>query len=118
MRPGRNFERLLREALAPVEPPADLVERLESTLKSITEMAAEELEDVGAVGDARPAQLGAPGGGARGWQRGGGRAGAAARPAARRNPPSGPALCATWLGDACAISVARRASSSEIAERA
>jgi hypothetical protein len=39
-----NFERLLREALAPVEPPADLANRLESTLTSITELAAEELE--------------------------------------------------------------------------
>ena len=39
-----NFESLLREALAPVEPPADLVERVESTLTSITEMAADELE--------------------------------------------------------------------------
>lgn len=39
-----NFEGLLREALAPVDPPADLVERLESTLTSITEMAADELE--------------------------------------------------------------------------
>ncbi len=39
-----NFEGLLREALAPVEPPADLAERLESTLRSITEMAADELE--------------------------------------------------------------------------
>ncbi len=39
-----NFEGLLREAFAPVEPPADLVERLESTLTSITEMAADELE--------------------------------------------------------------------------
>jgi hypothetical protein len=39
-----NFEGLLREALAPVEPPADLAVRLESTLTSITEMAADELE--------------------------------------------------------------------------
>jgi hypothetical protein len=39
-----NFEGLLREALAPVEPPADLVERLEETLTSITELAADELE--------------------------------------------------------------------------
>jgi hypothetical protein len=39
-----NLEGLLREALAPVEPPADLVERLEGTLTSITEMAADELE--------------------------------------------------------------------------
>ena len=39
-----NFEGLLREALAPVEPPEDLIERLESTLMSITELAADELE--------------------------------------------------------------------------
>jgi len=39
-----TFESLLREALAPVEPPADLVERLEGALTSITEMAADELE--------------------------------------------------------------------------
>jgi hypothetical protein len=41
---AHNLEGLLREALAPVEPPADLVERLEDTLTSITEMAADELE--------------------------------------------------------------------------
>lgn len=39
-----NFEGLLREALAPVEPPEDLVQRLESTLTAITELAADELE--------------------------------------------------------------------------
>ncbi len=39
-----NFESLLREALSPVEPPEDLVLRLESTLQSITELAADELE--------------------------------------------------------------------------
>jgi hypothetical protein len=39
-----NFESLLRRALAPVEPPADLVGRLEQGLTSITELAAEELE--------------------------------------------------------------------------
>jgi hypothetical protein len=39
-----GFEGLLREALTPVEPPEDLVERLESTLTSITELAADELE--------------------------------------------------------------------------
>jgi hypothetical protein len=39
-----HFEGLLREALAPVEPPEDLAERLESTLTSITAMAADELE--------------------------------------------------------------------------
>jgi hypothetical protein len=39
-----NFEGLLREALAPVEPPADLVKRLEGTLTTITALAADELE--------------------------------------------------------------------------
>ncbi len=38
------LEGLLREALAPVDPPEDLVERLEGALTSITEMAADELE--------------------------------------------------------------------------
>jgi len=41
---AHSFEGLLREALAPVEPPADLAERLESTLSSITAMAADELD--------------------------------------------------------------------------
>jgi hypothetical protein len=39
-----NFEGLLRQALAPVDPPEDLVQRLESTLTSLTELAAGELE--------------------------------------------------------------------------
>jgi hypothetical protein len=39
-----NLEGLLREALAPVEPPEDLVERLEGALTTITELAADELE--------------------------------------------------------------------------
>jgi hypothetical protein len=39
-----DFEALLRSALAPVEPPADLVERLETTLVSLTELAQEELD--------------------------------------------------------------------------
>jgi len=39
-----NFESLLREALSPVEPPEDLALRLEGTLESITELAADELE--------------------------------------------------------------------------
>lgn len=39
-----NFEGLLRRALAPVEPPEGLALRLEDTLTSITELAAEELE--------------------------------------------------------------------------
>ncbi len=39
-----NLESLLRRALTPVEPPAGLAGRLEDTLTSITELAAEELE--------------------------------------------------------------------------
>jgi hypothetical protein len=39
-----EFESLLRQALAPVEPPADLVMRLEHTLVSLTELAQEELD--------------------------------------------------------------------------
>jgi hypothetical protein len=39
-----NVEALLREALAPVDPPADLVLRLERTLENLTELAQEELE--------------------------------------------------------------------------
>ena len=39
-----EFEALLREALAPVDPPAGLAERLELTLVSLTELAQDELE--------------------------------------------------------------------------
>jgi hypothetical protein len=39
-----DVERLLRRALAPVEPPDDLSARVRSTLQSISDMAAEELE--------------------------------------------------------------------------
>ena len=39
-----DFEALLREALAPIEPPADLAHRLELTLINLTEFAQEELE--------------------------------------------------------------------------
>jgi hypothetical protein len=39
-----DFETLLRQALSPVEPPADLAQRLESTLVSLTELAQEELD--------------------------------------------------------------------------
>jgi hypothetical protein len=41
---GDNFEEIIRRALAPVEPPEDLVQRLEATLVSLTELAADELE--------------------------------------------------------------------------
>jgi hypothetical protein len=39
-----DFEALLREALSPIDPPEDLVARLETTLDSLTELAQEELE--------------------------------------------------------------------------
>jgi len=39
-----TFEDLLREALAPVEPPPDLAARLETTLTTLTAAAADELE--------------------------------------------------------------------------
>lgn len=39
-----DFEGLLRQALAPVEPPAHLATRLEQRLQTLTELAAEELE--------------------------------------------------------------------------
>ncbi|HEX2397017.1 MAG TPA: hypothetical protein VHI73_02630 [Solirubrobacteraceae bacterium] len=42
--PAADFESLLREALTPVEPPADLAARLEATLAGLTELAADELE--------------------------------------------------------------------------
>jgi hypothetical protein len=40
----RGVEALLREALAPVEPPPALAQRLESTLVNLTELAHDELE--------------------------------------------------------------------------
>ncbi len=75
---GNNFEGLLREALAPVEPPEDLALRLESTLESITEMAADELQEWELSAMRDPRNWAATGGGARGRRRRGGRAGAAA----------------------------------------
>lgn len=39
-----DFEDLLRRALAPVEPPEDLAQRVEDHLVQLTEAAAEELE--------------------------------------------------------------------------
>ena len=44
MSEAADFESLLRRALTPVDPPADLAERLELTLASLTELAADELE--------------------------------------------------------------------------
>src|SRR3954469_10360923 len=50
-----EFEGLLRRALAPVEPPSDLSDRLETTLANLTELAADELEswELGAMRDPR-----------------------------------------------------------------
>ena len=50
-----EFEILLRRALAPVEPPSDLSDRLETTLSNLTELAADELEawELSAMGDPR-----------------------------------------------------------------
>jgi hypothetical protein len=39
-----NFEALLRQALTPVDPPAELVPRLEQALVNLTELAQEELD--------------------------------------------------------------------------
>ena len=39
-----DFEALLREALTPIDPPAELAKRLELTLVNLTELAHEELE--------------------------------------------------------------------------
>ena len=41
---GENFEDIIRRALAPVEPPEDLADRVEMTLWSLTELAVDELE--------------------------------------------------------------------------
>jgi nitroreductase len=50
-----DFEVRLRQALAPVDPPADLEERLQTTLGSLVELAAEELEtwELSAIKDPR-----------------------------------------------------------------
>ncbi len=39
-----DLEALLREALTPVDPPADLLARMENALVNLTELAQEELE--------------------------------------------------------------------------
>jgi cobalamin biosynthesis protein CobD/CbiB len=39
-----DFEQLLREAFSPVDPPADLTQRMELTLVNLTELAQDELE--------------------------------------------------------------------------
>src|SRR4051812_49978429 len=54
-RPDFDLEGLLRQALAPVEPPERLSKRLEDTLSTLTDAAAEELEawEMGAMKDPR-----------------------------------------------------------------
>jgi hypothetical protein len=39
-----DIEALLREALSPIDPPEDVVGRMENTLVNLTELAQEELE--------------------------------------------------------------------------
>ena len=87
-----SFESLLREALAPVEPPDALALRLEETLTSITEMAADELEawELGAMRD--PRNWVRPAAAARGGRRSRHRPGAAARAPARPGEHARPAL--------------------------
>ncbi len=50
-----RVERLLRSALVPVDPPEALSDRMERSLSSVTEAAAEELSDweLSAMGDPR-----------------------------------------------------------------
>ena len=86
-----RLERLLADALRPIEPPDDLASRVQTTLASIAEQAAAELSSLGrralrgrARSAARPAQLGPPGGRGGGRRRRGGRA-------ADRWSPSAPA---------------------------
>jgi hypothetical protein len=55
MSDAERVERLLRMALAPVEPPEALTDRLERGLSELTEAAADELADweIGAMRDPR-----------------------------------------------------------------
>ncbi len=50
-----DFERMLRQALVPVEPPDDLQARLDSTLQGLADIAFDELEawELGAMRDPR-----------------------------------------------------------------
>jgi len=73
-----DFETMLREAFAPVEPPLELQQRLETTLGSLIEMAADELEswELSSLGDPKNwPRLGRPA------------AAAVGGPAARPGPP-------------------------------
>ena len=50
-----DFERMLRQALAPVDPPDSLKMRVETTLQELTDAAVDELEawEIGAMRDPR-----------------------------------------------------------------
>ncbi len=50
-----DLERMLRQALAPVDPPEDLARRMESRLQELTDFAVDELEawELGAMRDPR-----------------------------------------------------------------
>jgi hypothetical protein len=54
-RPDFDFEGLLRQALSPIDPPERLSERLERTLSTLTDAAAEELDawEISAMRDPR-----------------------------------------------------------------
>lgn len=50
-----DFEKMLRQALAPVEPPEEFGVRIEQTLQNLTDIAADELDawELGAMRDPR-----------------------------------------------------------------
>ena len=70
MTQAADLETLLRQAFAPVEPPDDLAQRMERTLQTLTELAADELDawELSAMRDprnwARPAAAAVVGAGA------------------------------------------------------
>ena len=67
---AESFETLLRQALAPIDPPAELQARVEEQLTSLVDLAADELDafELGDMKDprnwARPLVAGVVGGGA------------------------------------------------------
>ena len=106
-----DFESLLRQALAPIEPPAELEARLESTSASLVDAAADELEawELSAMRDprnwARLAVAGAAGGAAARRARA-----ACARSAGATAGAPPPTTCSSSPSTPSATSRARRAS--------
>jgi hypothetical protein len=90
-----DFEALLRQALAPVEPSADLTQRMELALVNLTELASDELEawELSAMRDprnwARPAVALVAGGAA-------GAALVLLRARRRAQTPTGPLSAVGW----------------------